>query len=316
MIEQKITELTNRINELDRHYYGEGSSLVSDKEYDLLYKELLSLESANPQCISPNSPTQRVGNDLSDGFSKVEHKTRMMSIDNSYSSEDVFAWVNRTKKLVNGEEIQFTGELKMDGIACTILYENGVLTKAVTRGNGSVGDDITANVKTIRTIPLTIPNLDSIEVRGEIYMRFEMFQKLNARLEDDGKAPMQNPRNTTAGTIKLRDPKEVSKRNLSFGAYYLLENDLKTETHIEAMEKLEGYGFEVVTHSEILNSAQDVVDYCLSWDQKRHDLPYPVDGMVFKVNSRNLYETLGSTSKAPRWIMAYKYEPAQVETTQ
>lgn len=316
MSKDRIEELTKKISELDRSYYGEGKSLVSDKEYDTLYKELAALEEQFPELASPASPTQRVGNDLTTGFAKVTHTTPMMSIDNSYSAEDISDWVARTKKLAHGASITFTGELKMDGIACTLQYENGLLARAITRGNGTVGDDITTNVKTIRSIPLSIPLTESVEIRGEIYMRFDRFQELNARLEEQGKPPMQNPRNTTAGTVKLLSPKEVAKRNLSFSAYYLLENgEQTTDTHLGALTKLKEFGFEVVEHSTALKSPEEVMTYCNDWTEKRHNLPYPVDGMVFKVNELELYDTLGTTAKAPRWVMAYKYEPEQAETT-
>ncbi len=312
---QQMTELVNTIIELDKAYYRNGVSPVSDREYDALYAELVALESASPDSILPNSPTRRVGNDLTDGFAKVTHRRPMMSIDNTYSAEEIAAWVERTVKLAEESPMSFTGELKMDGIACSLRYEQGVLVQAVTRGNGTVGDDITANVKTIRTVPLTIPRTDTVEIRGEIYMRFDAFAALNARLEEEGKPPMQNPRNTTAGSIKLLSPSEVAKRNLSFCAYYLFEEEtISVQTHLESLNLLDQYGCSVVEHSPCLRSADEVVAFVKLWEESRHALPYPVDGMVFKVNEQNLYAELGATAKAPRWVIAYKYEPEQAIT--
>lgn len=312
---ERINELIRTISDLDRAYYGEGKSSVSDREYDALYKELVDLESSHPDLIRPDSPTKRVGNDLTDGFAKVVHRRPMMSIDNTYNGEEIGAWVDRTRKLVESKPMTFTGELKMDGVACSIRYENGVMVQAVTRGNGTVGDDITSNVKTIRSVPLTIPRTDSVEIRGEIYMRFDAFAALNARLEEEGRPPMQNPRNTTAGSVKLLSPAEVAKRNLSFCAYYLYEEENVTvNTHIETLELLKRFGFSVVEHSPVLSTAEEVVSFVRKWEQARHDLPYPVDGMVFKVNERNLYDELGTTAKSPRWVIAYKYEPEQAVT--
>jgi len=321
---ERIEQLVSEITQLDRSYYGEGKSLASDKEYDLLYKELVALEKEFPQFASASSPTQRVGDDLTEGFGKVTHSIPMMSIDNSYSAEDISAWVKRTTKLLDGKAVTFTGELKMDGIACAIQYEDGLLVRAITRGNGTVGDDITNNVKTIRSIPLEISLKGSVEVRGEIYMAFADFRKLNQCLEESGKPPMQNPRNTTAGTIKLKSPKEVAKRNLSFCAYYLLEKSLLEkdlvegestgETHLDSLKQLKEFGFSVVEHSKPLSTAEEVMNHCITWTEKRHELPYPVDGMVFKVNELGYYDELGATAKAPRWVMSYKYEPEQAET--
>ncbi len=310
----RMIELSSLIHGFDRAYYRDGKSPVSDREYDAFYKELKDLEAANPSLKQPGSPTNRVGNDLTDGFQKVTHRHRMMSIDNTYSAEEIASWVAKTKELAESP-MTFTGELKMDGIACSITYRDGVMVQAVTRGNGSVGDDITANVKTIKSVPLTIPRTDLVEVRGEIFMRFDAFAALNARLEEEGKPPMQNPRNTTAGAVKLLSPAEVSRRNLSFCAYYLLEDEQPTvTTHHEVLSLLAQYGFMVVEHSPVLSTAQEVVDFVNLWESTRHDLPYPVDGMVFKVNERNLYDELGATAKSPRWVIAYKYEPEQAIT--
>ncbi len=314
MDKARISELYRQIKEYDTSYYGDGVSRVTDREHDTLYKELLALEEQFPELKIENSPTSRVGDDLTGGFAKVAHKRPMKSIDNSYSSDDIAHWVSRTRELANDTTITFTAELKMDGVACSLHYSDGKLVQAVTRGNGSVGDDITANVRTIRSIPLTISQKDSVEIRGEIYMTFANFQNLNTRLVSEGKSAMQNPRNTTAGAIKLLSPQEVSKRNLSFCAYYLL-SDSEPPTHLENLSTLKRDGFSVVEHSSELKTDSDVVAFCDEWNAKRFDLGYPVDGIVIKVNQLSLYEKIGTTSKAPRWAIAYKYEAEKADTT-
>jgi DNA ligase (NAD+) len=311
----RLIELYELINSYDRAYYGFGDSLVSDREYDALYSEMITLEEKNPQNILANSPSKRVGDDLSTGFKKVEHNTPMMSIDNSYSEEEMESWAEKTIDRAETKDISFIAELKMDGIACSLTYEDGKLVRAVTRGNGAVGDDITANVKTIRAIPLTISSEESLEIRGEIFMPFKSFEKLNSRLEADGKTPLQNPRNATAGTIKLHSPKEVSKRELSFIAFFLLNTATESKTHLNNLTTLNNFGFITVDHSDKLSSPKDITKFCNKWDRERFSLPYPVDGIVVKVNERSLYEKIGFTAKAPRWAMAYKYEPEQAEAT-
>jgi len=310
---KKVDELRILIRKYDQAYYGRGESLVSDKEYDTLYSELVKLEKENPQLVTPDSPTQRVGNDLTKEFAKVTHSVPMMSIDNTYSAEDLMEWMSRLEKSVVNEKIAFVGELKVDGIAVTLIYEQGHLVRAATRGNGVVGDEITANVKTIRSIPLTINTNESVEIRGEIYMSFDSFSKLNESIIEAGQKPMQNPRNTTAGTLKLQNPAEVAKRNLSFAAYSLLSGKYRNDLYCN-LEVLEQWGFPAVIHSEKLNSSEAVLAFCKMWEDKRHTLPFPVDGVVIKVNSFTHQETLGVTSKSPRWVVAFKYQPEQAIT--
>lgn len=309
----KINDLRSKIRTYDQAYYGRGESLVSDKEYDMLYAELVKMEQDNPDLITPDSPTQRVGNDLTKEFTKVTHRIPMMSIDNTYSEGEVREWVTRLEKSVEKEKLTFIGELKVDGIAMSLLYENGIFVRAATRGNGTVGDDVTANVKTIRGIPLVIDTKETVEIRGEAYMTFDAFSKLNESIVENGQKPMQNPRNTTSGTLKLQNPSEVAKRNLSFAAYFLL-SDVHKETLNTNLDQISTWGFPVVIHSGILPSADAVIAFCKEWETKRHTLPFPVDGVVIKVNSFTHQELLGTTSKSPRWVIAYKYQPEQAIT--
>lgn len=312
-VQGKIENLRNLIRKYDLAYYGRGESLISDKEYDQLYHELLKLEKENPEFDSPDSPTSRVGSDLTKEFSKVTHQIPMMSIDNTYSEDEVREWVERNGKSLDGERMSFVGELKVDGIALSLIYENGRLLRAVTRGNGTIGDEVTANVRTIKSIPLIIEEQDIIEVRGEAYMTYSAFTHLNELIIESGQKPMQNPRNTTAGTLKLQDATEVAKRNLSFAAYSLLSPKFRMDLYSN-LNKLSSMGFPAVVHSPELKSVQEILTFCDEWEEKRHSLPFPVDGVVIKVNSFAQQDLLGTTAKSPRWVIAYKYQPEQAIT--
>ncbi|MBD3317233.1 MAG: NAD-dependent DNA ligase LigA [Chitinivibrionales bacterium] len=308
-----IEELRREIRELDAAYYGQGTSLVPDHEYDRLYRDLVDLEKAYPRLVTPDSPTQRVGNDLTKELPKVEHVVPMMSIDNTYSQAELKEWTARTARLLEDETVRFVGELKIDGVACALRYENGRLVRGITRGNGTVGDDITANVRTIRSIPLVVNYLESFEVRGEIYMTYDNFRRLNDWLIENGKPPMQNPRNTTAGTIKLQDPSIVARRRLDFAAHFLLARSHR-ETHGANLQFLAEMGFPTVMHSDVLSSAEALLSFCDEWRERKSDLPYPVDGVVVKVDDIERQRQLGATAKSPRWVIAYKYPPDRAET--
>ncbi|MCL2183017.1 MAG: NAD-dependent DNA ligase LigA [Chitinispirillia bacterium] len=320
MFEHRITELRGLINQYNAAYYGRAESLVSDREYDGLLAELVNLEKIYPEYASPNSPTQKIGSDLTKSFPKVRHSVPMMSIDNTYSAEDVSEWVARVGKMladedISGSDIRFMGELKMDGVACSVIYEGGRMVRAVTRGNGVTGDDVTANVRTIKSIPHTVKYKENFEVRGEIYMTFENFTSLNAALTEAGQKPMQNPRNTTAGTLKLMDPSEVAKRSLSFAAYFLLSGDDKRTKSLHGnAEFLAKLGFPVVNHSGLLADVGAILGFCSEWESKRYGLPFPVDGVVIKVDSFDQQNRLGATAKSPRWVIAYKYPPEKAFT--
>lgn len=312
-MKERIEELYKKIQELDTAYYGENISLISDQEYDSLYHELKKLEAQYPELKHKYSPTDRVGDDLTGSFKKVEHSIPMMSIDNTYSHEELTQWIEKTQKSLDAEDMEFVCELKMDGVACSIIYENGILTRAATRGNGTVGDDITINVKTIRSIPLTIDIKDTIELRGEIYMRFDRFNALNEELERLGQQQMQNPRNTAAGTVKLQDPKIVAARGLSFRAHNILI-DNNNNSHEQDLDFVSKLGIPVVPHSSPLKISSEILNFIEDWDKKKGSIDFPIDGIVIKVNQKRYRELLGSTSKAPRWVIAYKYKPDTVET--
>jgi len=311
---QRIEELRTAIRRYDALYYGQGISEISDAEYDALYLELKTLEKANPQLSSVDSPTQRVGNDLTTTFPKVRHASPMMSIENTYSPEEILEWIDRIGRLLPQARIKFAGELKVDGVAVSLLYENGRLVRGVTRGDGAVGDDVTANVRTIRSIPLIVQYTHPFEVRGEIYMTFEAFTRLNDRLAENGEKTMQNPRNTTAGTLKLLDPVEVAGRKLSFFAHNL-QSDSHTVSHTDNMTFLEESGFATVPRSKKpLSSAKEIMEFCDEWRISRFRLPFPVDGVVIKVDNIALQGELGATSKSPRWVIAFKYQPEHAVT--
>ena len=303
-----IEELRKKIQGYDAAYYGRGESLVTDKEYDELYARLVDLERRHPHLISSDSPTQRVGNDNAKEFVKVRHAIPMMSIENTYDETEVIEWIQRLEQQVPGESIGFVGETKVDGVAAALRYENGIFAQAITRGDGAIGDDVTANVRTIRSIPLSIDYKEPLEVRGEVYMTFEHFRVLNDSMIENGQKPMQNPRNTASGTLKLLDPQTVSRRQLSFAAHFCLCSDY-ARRHGENLRFLAGQGFPVVPFESNLSSAGAVLDFCKQWGVKRRALPFPVDGVVIKVDSMDQQRRLGATAKSPRWVIAYKYPP-------
>jgi len=313
-VAQRIDELCKLIQKYDAAYYGRGESLISDFDYDRLYNELSELEKKYPELIPADAPTHRVGNDLTKHFKKVPHTTPMLSIDNTYTEAHLEEWYERNSRLLDVTAVNCIGELKMDGVAAALRYENGSLVQAVTRGNGVVGDDVTANIRTIRSVPLRIPFTGAMEVRGEVYMPFEAFEKLNKSLVEAGQKPMQNPRNTTSGTLKMQDPREVSRRSLVFSAHFLL-SEKSRDRHSENLTLLKEQGFSVVPHSDILSSAAHLREFCRLWEQKRNTLSFPVDGIVFKVNDFSYQEKLGRTAKSPRWVIAYKYAPERAVTT-
>jgi DNA ligase (NAD+) len=315
VFKQRIDDLRDRLSEYNAAYYGRSVSLVPDSEYDALLRELSDLEKLYPEFDSPDSPTHRIGNDQAKSFAKVRHAVPMMSIDNTYSASEVSEWVGRVEKALAGEDIRFLGELKMDGAACSLVYGGGRLVRAATRGDGAVGDDVTANIRTIASIPQTIPYHEPLEVRGEVFMSFADFAALNESLVEAGQRPMQNPRNTVSGTLKLLDPAEAAKRRMSFAAYFLLSPDPgRTASLYENAKFLEGLGFPVVNRSELLSGVDEIMAFCGDWEAKRHELPFPVDGVVIKVDSFEQQERLGSTAKSPRWVIAYKYAPERAAT--
>ena len=257
-VKRSIDDMRTALKKYDAAYYGGGLSLISDKEYDELYNRLKSLEERHPALITPDSPTQRVSSDLAKGFTKVRHDVPMMSIENTYDEAECIEWVARVRRLLPGEKIGFVGEIKVDGVAAALRYDNGLFTMGLTRGDGLTGDDVTANFRTIRSIPLSVDFKGPFEVRGEAYMTFAHFQSLNEAIVESGQPAMQNPRNTTAGTIKLLDPKIVAGRQLSFAAHFLLSSVHK-KSHAGNLEFLQSLGFPTVVHSPILQTTDEVL---------------------------------------------------------
>lgn len=314
-----VEEKTHALQQLLAHcgylYYVKDAPEMEDYEYDKLYRELVELETANPQYITPYSPTQRVGAKLTGDFPKVVHGRPMLSLSNVFSADEVRAFGTRVSREL-GHTPDYVVELKIDGLAVNIHYENGLLTRAVTRGDGKVGEDVTANVRTIQSVPLYIENAPPyIEIRGEAYMPHKEFQRINEEREAAGIATFVNPRNAAAGSLRQLDPAVTASRNLDFFAYAIgMEEGANIHSQKELLEALESYHFHVNPHYTVCHTIDDVVERIAYWDTERHNLPYDTDGMVIKVNSFEDQEQLGSTVKDPRWATAYKYAPEEVET--
>src|SRR5690554_7885531 len=314
-IEQKILQLRKELREHNYNYYVLDNPVISDFEFDLKLKELQELERANPEFYDPNSPTLRVGGEVTKNFETVPHTYRMYSLENSYSKEDLEDWEKRIEKLVEGK-VEFTCELKYDGASISLTYEDGKLVRALTRGDGFQGDDVTANVRTIRSVPLELrgdyPPL--FDIRGEIVMPFEGFVKMNAERVEQGEEPFKNPRNTASGSLKLQDSAEVAKRPLDCLLYNLQGERLPIETQYEGLKKAREWGFKVPEAAKLAKNLDEVLEFVNYWDIHRHELPYETDGVVVKVNNLQLQEELGYTAKSPRWAMAYKFKAEQVST--
>lgn len=314
-IEKQITSLREELREHNYNYYVLDNPTISDLEFDQKLKHLQQLEQEHPEFYDANSPSLRVGGEITKNFETIPHKYRMYSLENSYSREDLAEWEKRIEKIIDGT-VEFTCELKYDGASISLTYEDGRLKKAVTRGDGFQGDDITANVKTIRSVPLQLrgeyPSL--FEIRGEIVLPFEGFAKLNAERVELGEEPYRNPRNTASGSLKLQDSAEVAKRPLDCLLYNLQGEHLPVNTQFESLEKARQWGFKVPDAARLAKNLEEVFEFVDYWDIHRRDLPYETDGVVVKVNSLQQQEELGYTSKSPRWAMAYKFKAEQVST--
>lgn len=311
-IKSIIENLRSTIHRHNHNYYVLNSPEISDFEFDKLLKELEKLEKENPEFYDPLSPTQRVGSDLTKNFEHIVHARPMMSLSNSYSIQEVDEWFDRIRKSLDGEHFSIVGEMKFDGTSISITYKNGRLQRAVTRGDGTQGDDVTANVKTIRSIPLQLQPgdwPDEFEIRGEILMPWEVFEKLNAERAYNEEPLFANPRNAASGTLKMQDPKEVAKRHLDARFYYLLSDKLPFDNHFDNMEAARKWGFKVSKAMQLLHSLNEVNDYIDYWDVHRKELPVATDGLVFKVNSLRQQLNLGYTAKSPRWAIAFKFNP-------
>lgn len=309
---KRIEALRDEINRHNYNYYVLNAPEISDHDFDMLLKELEKLEAGYPEHFDPLSPTQRVGSDLTKGFRHVVHERPMMSLANTYSIEEVDDWFDRVRKALGGDCFNVIGEMKFDGTSISITYKKGRLVRAVTRGDGEQGDDVTVNVKTIRSVPLQLRPGDwpeEFEIRGEILMPWEVFNKLNEERAYNEEPLLANPRNAAAGTLKTQDPREVARRRLDARFYYLLGDDLPHDNHYDNMEAARMWGFKVSAAMKQLHSLQEVDDYIAYWDEHRRELPVATDGLVFKVNSLRQQLNLGFTAKSPRWAVAYKFNP-------
>lgn len=312
-----IQKLREELNLHNYNYYVLDNATISDYEFDIKLKELQDLENAHPEYFDENSPTQRVGGTITKNFQTVAHTQRMYSLDNSYSKEDLQDWEVRIQKVLGNVDLQYTCELKYDGASISITYENGKLVRAVTRGDGFQGDDVTNNIKTIRSIPLTLKGNDypeKFDIRGEIILPFAGFEKMNQELIEISETPYSNPRNTASGSLKLQDSAEVAKRPLECLLYFVTGEKLPFASQFEGLNSARHWGFKVPNEAKLANNLQEVFDFIDYWDINRHNLPYETDGVVVKVNNLHYQEELGYTAKSPRWAMAYKFKAEQVFT--
>ena len=317
-IKEKIEALRNQLHEHNRKYYIDDAPVISDYEFDMLLKELESLEAAHPEYTDPNSPSVRVGGGITKSFNTVQHRYSMLSLSNSYSLEEIQEWITRVQK--SAPEATFVCELKYDGVAIGIRYENGVLVQAVTRGDGTQGDDITANVRTIRSIPLKLTGEcpEDFEIRGEIVMPHAAFNSLNDKRTAAGLPTFANPRNCASGTLKLQDSSEVASRGLDAYLYYVLPEGVVSPSHAGAIRAAGDMGFKVPLEKnrfiEECESIDQIMDFIHHWDTARKDLPFDIDGIVIKVDSYAAQQELGFTAKSPRWATAYKFKAERVST--
>ncbi len=315
-IQNTIQTLREELNQHNYNYYVLDTPTISDFEFDLKLKQLQELENNHPEFFDENSPTQRVGGFITKNFETVKHEYRMYSLDNSYSKEELLDWEKRVQKVLGDVPLEYTCELKYDGASISITYENGKLKRAVTRGDGVQGDDVTNNIKTIKSIPLQLKGdfSDTFDVRGEIILPFAGFEKMNQELIEIGETPFSNPRNTASGSLKLQDSAEVAKRPLDCLLYFIIGNKLPFKSQFEGLETARNWGFKVPKEAKLANSLEEVFQYIDYWDVHRHNLPYETDGVVIKVNSFQHQDELGFTAKSPRWAIAYKFKSEQVST--
>ena len=314
--EDKIKFLRTELANHNHAYYVLNSPIVSDFEFDNLLRELNDLEKNNPQFYDKNSPTLRVGGDVVDSFKAVTHKYTMLSLANTYSTEDLLLFDKRIRKLV-GESFNYVCELKYDGVSISLTYKSGELVQALTRGDGSKGDDVTSNIRTIKSIPLKLRGdfPESFEIRGEIFLPLSSFNKINENRKKKSLDPYSNPRNTAAGSLKLLDPKEVAKRSLDCFLYHFLSEELPTNSHFNNLQEARKLGFKVSHDIELFNDINGVISFVNKWEKKRHDLPFEIDGIVIKVDDINLQQEMGVTAKSPRWAVSYKFKAQQLSTT-
>ncbi len=315
-IQNTIQNLREELNQHNYNYYVLDQPTISDYEFDLKLAQLQELERQHPEFFDESSPTQRVGGTITKNFETVAHEHRMYSLDNSYSKEDLLEWEKRIQKVLGDVPLEYTCELKYDGASISITYVNGKLQRAVTRGDGFQGDDVTNNIKTIKSIPLQLKGNypPKFDVRGEIILPFAGFEKMNQELIEIGETPYSNPRNTASGSLKLQDSTEVAKRPLDCLLYFLIGNQLPFNSQFESLESARAWGFKAPKEAKLAKSLDEVFHFIDYWDTHRHNLPYETDGVVVKVNSFQHQEELGFTAKSPRWAIAYKFKSEQVAT--
>ena len=312
---QKIEKLRKDITYHEKRYYVDNDPQISDFEFDMLVKELEELEKQFPELVTPESPTQRVGEQPVSGFASVEHGTPMLSLDNCYSFEELKDFEERIKKIIHDEKIEYVAELKIDGLGISVIYREGNFAQAVTRGDGFRGDEVTLNVKTIRSLPLTIRETREIEVRGEAFLPFQSFHKINQDRSQKGESLFANPRNAAAGSLRLLDSKEVASRHLDIFLYSILTEGIEQKSQWKSLQKLKELGFKINPHSRHCSSLEEVLSFWKEWSEKRDSMDYDVDGVVVKVDSTRQQNSLGRTAKFPRWSISFKF-PARQATTQ
>lgn len=315
-VKEQIDALVAELNQHTYNYYVLAMPTIADYEFDNKLEELAELEKAHPEFADPNSPTQKVGGDITKNFVTVKHKWPMLSLGNTYNEQDLRDFDERVKKAI-GDDFEYVCELKFDGLSISLTYENGILVRAVTRGDGTQGDDVTSNIKTIHTIPHRLKGDDIppvFEIRGEVFMHRAAFERLNKEREELGEVPYANPRNFASGTVKMQDSKEVKKRPLDCFLYALNTEKQLFKTHWQSLQTVNNWGFNVSEHSKLVNSIDDVLDFIAFWEEKRFKLSYDIDGIVIKVNSYAQQQELGFTAKSPRWAISYKYKAAEVQT--
>ncbi len=313
-----IKQLRERLNQLNHEYYVNNQSLVSDQEFDQMMRQLQDLEALHPELADPDSPTQRVGSDLTNDFQHVEHQNPMLSLSNTYNREEVEEWYQRVCDGLQGEPFQVCCEMKYDGLSISLLYDQGRLSRAVTRGDGVRGDDVTQNIRTIRSVPLVLPAgtgwPSHFEIRGEVLMPWDSFNRLNQQREQDGEPLLANPRNAASGTLKTKDPRVAASRGLDVRLYYLIGEGIPGESHYDNLMAAKRWGFKVGEEMELVDSLDGIYRFIDHWDQQRSTLPVATDGVVLKVNSLNQQRSLGLTAKSPRWAIAYKYQAEEQQT--
>jgi len=322
--QHKIQDLSKLLEQHNYNYYVLDNPTISDYDFDQLLEELMALEKQFPEFLSPNSPSQRVGGQITKEFKSVKHQYAMLSLSNSYNQEDLLDFDRRVREGLGinasgglfDEGIEYVCELKFDGLSISLIYENGKLTQAITRGDGVQGDDVTTNAKTIKSIPLHLKGNypDKFEIRGEVFMPRPVFDAINKEREEIGDALMANPRNAASGSMKMQDSAQTAKRKLDCFLYYVLGENLPHQSHFDNMHAAKLWGFKISEDAKLCSGINEVIDFINYWDKKRFDLPYDIDGIVIKVNGYNQQQNLGFTAKSPRWAIAYKFKAEQVST--